>query len=109
VANDVDFLVLGLSCEVATAAAGTTEQTYWPFLIMISESGSGNKWFDSSQHLNNVAGRGSVDGLGYRPLPYPRFVQGATQVLVELTNLEASARRVWITFHGCKLYRARVS
>jgi len=109
IANDVDFLVLGVSVIEATAAAGTAEQAFWPVLVMISESGTGNKWFDSLQQLHNVAGRGNVDGLGYRPLVYPRFIQGGTEVNVELTNLEATARRVWMSFHGCKIYRARVS
>lgn len=109
VANDVDFLCLGLAVIEATAAAGTTEQTYWPVTVNIFESGSGNRWYDAPQHLHNIAGRGSVDGLGYRPLPYPRFVQGATEVTVELTNLEANARRLWLIFHGCKIYRGRVS
>lgn len=109
VATDVDFLVLGVNVMEATTGAGTTEQTFWPILVMVSESGTGNKWFDSPQQLHNFAGRGSVDGLGYRPLTYPRFVQGATEVAVELTNLEANARRVWMAFHGCKIYRTRVS
>lgn len=109
IANDVDFLVLGLNVVEATTTAGTTEQTYWPVLVNIFESGTGNRWFDAPQHLHNIAGRGTVDGLGYRPLVYPRFIQGATEVSVELTNLEATGRRVWMSFHGCKIYRARVS
>lgn len=102
--NDQDFLVLGLSCEEATAAAGTTEQTYWPVLIQISEN-TGANWFSDKQHLHNVAGRGSVGNPNYTPLPYPRFVSGGSTVTVRLDNLEATARRLWILFHGVQIFR----
>lgn len=104
VQNDADFLVLGISAVEATTAAGTTEQTYWPVLIRIFDSGSGASWMDNPQHLHNVAGRGTVDAMGYRPLPYPRLVTAASAVTVELTNLEATARRIWISFHGVKIF-----
>lgn len=102
---DQDFLCLGLAAEETTTAAGTTEQTYWPVLVDIFEN-TGANWFDATQHLHNIAGRGTVDGMGYRPLPYPRFTSGGSTVTVRLQNLEATARRIWITFHGVQIFRA---
>lgn len=102
--NDSDFLCLGIAAIETTAVAGTTEQTFWPVTVRIFDTGSGAQWFDAAQQLHNVVGRGSVDGLGYRPLPYPRFIQGASEVSVECTNLEGTNRRLWIAFHGCKIF-----
>lgn len=102
---DQDFLCLGITCEETTTAAGTTEQTFWPVLIDVFEN-TGANWFDAQQQLHTVAGRGSVDGLGYRPLPYPRFVSGGSSVTVRLQNLEATARRIWISFPGVQIFRA---
>jgi len=101
---DQDFLCLGIVCEETTAAAGTTEQTFWPVLVEIFEN-TGANWFDAQQQLHNVAGRGTVDGMGYRPLPYPRFVSGGSTVTVRLQNLEATARRIWIGFPGVQIFR----
>lgn len=103
--NDSDFLIFGMSAIETTAVAGTTEQTFWPVLIRILDSGSGASWFGPLMQLHNVVGRGSVDGQGFRPLKYPRFVVGGSTVRVEATNLEATARRLWITFHGVKIFR----
>lgn len=106
VENSSDFIVLALAYTYATAAAGTTEQTYPLPLVQIRDSGSGANWFSGNQPLGNVAGRGSqADSAGPMILPHPRWVQAGSQVTVQATNLEATARRLWIGFIGCKVYR----
>lgn len=104
---DSDFLCLAMSYVVATTAAGTTEQTFPLPTIMVRDSGSGAAWFNLAQNLGNVAGRQTVDGAGPYRLAYPRLVVAGSAVTVELTNLEATARRLWIAFHGMKIFRNR--
>lgn len=103
--NDSDFLVLSISIVEATTAAGTAEQTYIPVLLRIFDSASGAAWFDSPVHAQNIAGRLGVQGTGPHFLAVPRLVAAGAQVTVEATNLEATARRLWLSFHGTKIYR----
>jgi len=105
VQNESDFLVFGISAIETTTAAGTTEQTFWPVTVRFFDTGSGASWFGDFKQLHNVAGRGSSDGQGYRPLRHPRLVVGGSTVTVEANNLEATARRLWIDFHGAKIFR----
>lgn len=105
---DSDFLVLGLSGLMATAAAGTAEQAFWSVVGRIFDSGTGAAWFDQLQNFHNIFGRGNVDAQGMRVLPYPRFVEASSVVTVEATNLDANARRFWLSFHGLKIFRDRI-
>src|SRR5438093_747720 len=61
VQNDSDFLVLSIQGTAATAAAGTAERTYWPYLISIQDTGSGAQWFGGDgagfTHMQNIVGR----------------------------------------------------
>ncbi len=103
--RDSDFIVLSMSVVMATAAAGTTEQTFPLPLAQVQDSGSGQNWFNTTQNLGNVAGRMTVDGAGPYILEHPRWCNAGAQVIVSLTNLEATARRIWLAFHGCRVYR----
>lgn len=105
VQDNTDFLVLELSCVGATAAAGTAEQTFWPVLAQIVDTGTGQNWFSAPQHLHNVFGRPSFDGAGSHVLKAPRFIPATSTVTVQLTNLEATARRYWLAFIGVKVYK----
>lgn len=105
---DADFFCLSISAIEATTTAGTTEQTYWPIVLNIFDSTSGSTWFNTFVHLNNVAGRMANDGRGPHQLEFPRLVEAAGAVTVQLTNLEATARRIWILFHGCKIWREKI-
>jgi hypothetical protein len=105
--NDSDFLCLEISRIITTDAAGGTEQSFAEQTIQIQDTGSGAFWFDSFQHLDNVAGRMTVDGRGPHKLLQPRWVKGGSALTVFLTNLEANARRIWITFHGVKIFRGK--
>lgn len=109
VQNDSDFLVLAVNVQAATAAAGTTELAYLPFLMQVRDTGSSANWFDSFTHIQNVTQRVQRDAAGAVapcPLEIGRLIVAASSVTVQLTNLDgANARRVWLSFRGVKVYR----
>lgn len=118
VQNDSDFLCCAVVGHVATAAAGTTEQPEWPFLISVQDTGSGANWFGDqagggtggfAHMMNFVEGlhRSASGGVSKQGLEHPRFVPAASTVTVALTNLDgANARRIWLSFRGVKIYRS---
>jgi len=101
---DSDFLVLSVSRVITTDASGATEQPFAEQLIRVMDSASGANWMNEFTHLDNFAGRMAVDGFGPKWLEVPRLVIRSAAITIELTNLEAAARRIWITFHGCKIF-----
>lgn len=103
--RDSDFVVLSLSFVMTAAADGAAEQTFPEVLIDVRDSGSGQSWFNQRQHMANIFQRMAVDGHGPFVLPVPRFVPAGSAVTTILQNMEANARRVWLTFHGQKCYR----
>jgi hypothetical protein len=113
VQNDADFLVLAISHIEATATAGTTVQEYVPVLVRIFDTASGAAWMNQRLHLMNISGSvaqsATSSGAGPRKLVSPRLVGAGSQVTVEATNLEANARRLWITFHGVKIFFSKDS
>jgi hypothetical protein len=113
VQNDSDFLVLQLSAVAATAAAGTAEVPYWPYLISIQDTSSGAQWINSNNgafdHLQNVFGRvsGGTAAIAVGDpgiLDYPRFIPRGGTVTVTINNLSAVANRLWLSFQGIKIY-----
>lgn len=114
VQNDADFLVLDIAVTAATAAAGTAEVAYLPYLIAIQDTSSGSNWFGGNSasgagftHIQNIAARlsmGTAGAADYAPLPHPRFLPRATSVTVSLNNLSANANRVWVSLRGLKVY-----
>lgn len=103
--RDSDFIVTAIDAVITTDAAGGTEQSFPECLMQIRDSGSGQNWFNRSQHMGNVVGRNVVDGHGPLELARPRWIPAGSAVTVILQNLEATARRIWISFHGDKVYR----
>ena len=99
------FLCMSLVEVITTDTTGSTEQSFPEHRVQIGDSGSGAQWFNDFQHAANIFGRMAVDGRGVHHLPYPRLVKPGSVVRVLLNNLEANARRIWITFHGVQLYR----
>jgi hypothetical protein len=113
VQNDSDFLCLCINITAATAAAGTAERGYMPYLISIADSGSGAQWFGGDgngfthvQNIANVLNSGTKTAADYSPLEHPRFIPAASTVTVVLNNLSAVADRVWLSFRGVKIYRS---
>ena len=103
--NDSDFLVLSMAVVETQTPAFQTEVAFPPVLIRIQDTGSGALWQDAPQHITNMAGKNAVNGAGPTVLEVPRWVQASSTVTVELTNLEATDRRLWLAFRGCKIYR----
>lgn len=102
VQNDADFICTRITGVMADAG-GTTETTYWPILIRILDSGSGAAWMDNPVHIQTIVGRNSSDGQ-VQDRTFPRFINAGSTVAVELTNLSATARRVFLTFDGAKIF-----
>ena len=100
-----DFLCLSLSGVITTDATGATEQSFPEATIQISSQSGGNFWGAGFQHFGNVVGRMDVDGAGPKYLEFGQLVQGGETITVTLNNLEANARRIWISFHGVKIFR----
>ena len=106
--SERDFVVLELSYVMATAAAGTAEQAYPSVTIQIADASSGMNWLSAPTHLMNLFGKlasGAAGGTGVHELPHPRWVSAGSRVTTSVTNLEANARRLWLSFHGCLIYR----
>lgn len=103
--NDADFVVLSISMVLTTDVGAGTEQTFPEALMQVMDSGSGANWFNPTQHMGNVTQRMTVDGQGPWILECPRWINAASQVTVTVTNLEATDRRLWLAFHGAKIYR----
>lgn len=100
-----DFLALSLSAVCTTDATGATEQPFFEFTAQVAMQSGGSFWGAGFQHGANVFGRMANDGGGPKPLEYGQLIPGGETVTVTLNNLEANARRVWITFHGVKIFR----
>lgn len=103
--RDSDFIVLGIAGVETTDTTASTEQSFWEILMQVQDNGSGQNWYNSPQAMVNVVGRNAVDGHGPLWLPRPRWINAGSTVTVTLRNLEATARRVFVSFHGEKAYR----
>lgn len=100
-----DFLCVSMSCVCTTDTGAGTEQPFWEFTAQIASASGGSFWTNGFQHAANLFGRMANDGTGPKPLEYAQLVPGGETVVVTLNNLEATARRIWITFHGVKIFK----
>lgn len=103
--RDSDFIVCSIDAVITTDATGATEQNFPECLMQIKDTGSSQTWFNSFAHMGNVVGRNVVDGKGPLVLARPRWCNAGAAITITLTNLEANARRIWITLHGDRVYR----
>lgn len=89
-------------CAVVTATDNTTFLTVgqWPFLITITDSGSGRDLMDTGVHLYNIF------GTAERPfiLPKPKLFDPNSTVTGKLQNLSATDRNVRLAFNGYKVF-----
>lgn len=99
--NDSDFLVLGLNAT-GTDTTQLIALAFLPFLIQLQYTGAGSTFFQTADHLENVAGSAQLPGL----LMFPFLVPGGATLVTTLTNLDAvNARVVRLSFPGVKIYR----
>lgn len=87
---------------VVTATDNTTFQTtgQWPFLITLSDSGSGRDLMDTGVHLYNTF------GTAERPfiLPKPKLFDPNSTVTGKVQNLSGTSYNVRLSFHGFKIF-----
>lgn len=99
--NDADF-VWTQGSMVVTDAAGTTFTSALnvPILALISDSAAGRQLSDSQVHTSNYFGTAQQPFI----LSFPKIFRAGGQMSVQLQNLSAGALRVFIAFHGFKVF-----
>lgn len=93
--GDTDFIVTFAMCTV-TDSANTTQLTFIPQLVMLSDASSGMSFFNIPLHAMNVYGDAQNPGV----FAIPRVLRAATSMSVQHQNLEATARNVRCAFMG---------
>ena len=100
--NDSDFLFLAIN-RVVTDSTQLVFLAAAPFLIQLQYTGAGSTFFQTPDHLDNVAGTAQLPGQ----LFYPFMVPGGATLTTTLTNLDSvNARVVRLSFPGVKFYRS---
>jgi hypothetical protein len=99
--NDSDFLVMGIN-RVVTDTTQLVELAFAPFLIQLQYTGAGSTFFQTPDHIENVAGTAQLPGQ----LFYPFLVPGGATLVTTLQNLDGvNARIVRLSFPGVKFFR----
>lgn len=96
---DSDFLMIAIA-GLLIATDNITTVANSPALLSLLDSGSSQGLSDYPVHFLNLV------GTAQNPLflPFPRvFTRNAT-LTAQLTNLTATARNVYLAFHGFKIY-----
>lgn len=99
VQNDSDFLIVAGTLASRDTGTGAI-QTDTPFLVQLTDSGSGRNLFDAAQDAANIF------GTAQRPAWWtlPKFIKGGSTLVVSLQNLVATARNVRVSFWGVKVF-----
>lgn len=99
--NDADF-VWTQGCVTVTDAAGTsfTNALNIPILALISDSAAGRQLSDSQTHVSNQFGTAQNPFV----LSFPKIFRAGGQMSLQLQNLAAGALRVFVSFHGFKVF-----
>lgn len=87
---------------VVTATDNTTFQTTgaWPFLVTLSDSGSGRDLMDTGVHLYNLFGSAERPFI----LPKPKLFDPNSTITGKLQNLSGTSYNVRLSFHGFKIF-----
>jgi hypothetical protein len=96
---DSDFLMMAIS-GLLIATDDTTSVANAPVMIQVFDTGS-------SQGLSDFPVRwDTLVGTAQNPffLPFPRVFEKNGSITALLTNLIATARNAYLTFHGFKIY-----
>jgi hypothetical protein len=85
---NADFVALYLShhANIAAAAQTVSNKTAPMLRCLIVDNGTNEQWWNAAVDLENV----SMNGVGQRPLPFPRLVQGKSSLTVTLTSYAAA-------------------
>lgn len=80
---------------------GTAGQTVTPFLITLSDSGSGRNLMDTGVHLDHIFGVGQRQGYQWT---VPKVLDPNSTFTGQLQNLSATDRNVRLAFVGFKIF-----
>lgn len=95
---DSGFLAMDL-VRVVTDTLDTTFLTNAPALVNVADAGSGRNLMDRPVHVDNLLGTVQLPGRWY-----PRFFSASSTIIVQIQNLEATARNYRISFIGFKIF-----
>lgn len=100
--NDSDFLLVTASAIVTDVLNTTfTATNAAPFLVQISDSGSGRNLFNRAVHFSAVFGDAQLPAW----FPFPKLLDRASTLRVTLQNLDgANAFNVRVLFEGIKVF-----
>lgn len=85
--NDSDFLVVAGVGNVTTDAAPPVDVPVPQLTVRLLDSGSGRQLQNRVQHWANLFGTAQLPGYW----PYPKYVDRASVVNIQVTNLDAAA------------------
>jgi len=99
--NDSDFLIVALAGTAVDPADETSILTDPALTVAIKDSGSGRELQNRPQHWRNTMGTAQLPYY----LPYPKFIDRASDVSLTLANLSAAqAYRARVAFIGFKIF-----
>lgn len=87
VQNDSDFLIVAMAGEELDPADEGSVLPPAPLTIQVRDGGSGRNWFNRPQAYGNVVGTGQLPAF----LPYPKFVDRASEVTFSIVNNDPTA------------------
>ena len=110
VAEDAAFLIVAAAAFKTTDTDGTLAGDMLA-LVNVSLASSRQSIIQTTQPGQNLPPLENFFGSGQQPMYWsvPKIIRPGEIVVVELTNLEATARNYRLSFFGCHLYRARVN
>lgn len=98
--NDSDFCVLAINA-MTISTDSTTNYTYEPITIQVTDSRSNTQLFTQPELLQNVAPNAAQPFY----LPYPYVFDGGSVIQTTLTNLiSTTAFNVYVSYKGFKIY-----
>lgn len=101
VQNDSDFLITSLSAVVVDPTAQETERERRALTIRVLDAGAGRDLFNRQVAFPSVVGTGELPYF----LPYPKFVDRASDVSTTITNNHTTEDvLVRLTFGGFKIF-----
>lgn len=110
VAEDSAFLIVA-GAAFKTTSADATLATDMLALVNVYVASSRQQIVQPTQPGGNDPPLENWFGSGQAPMYWsiPKIIRPGETVVVQLTNLEATARNYRLSFLGCHLYRSRVA
>jgi hypothetical protein len=97
--GDSDFIIT-YATAIVTDSANTTQVSFPPQLVQLTDAAAGVNFFLLPEHFLNVYGDAQNPGIFSDPI----VMRAATTLQVQHQNLEAVARNVRCAFNGMRSY-----